>query len=143
LYCAKIRTGFDKPDIEFQFQYHPVETRSDDGAVVNPVYKNTASSLHACSGDLVGNVYGFYGEGEIARTHFSGTGKCTILNKDFPEPGLTSITCFLNLRGLKEPYVGGVLTTNTLTSRNHTSEESDPPGYTHFSIATVRLWKRP
>jgi hypothetical protein len=139
-YCAQPRTGFDKPFAEYQFAFRAVETHADDGMVVNPLGKTTAS-LHACTSSTVGNVYGFYGEGEIAGTRFSGKGQCTILRKDFPEPGLAWLTCFLDLTGLKSPYVGGLLTTNSLFSRNPFGEKSDPPGYTQVSIATVRLWK--
>jgi hypothetical protein len=45
------------------------------------------------------------------------------------------------LRGLLAPYVGGVLTTNTITSKAGFGGETDPPGYTQASIATIRLWK--
>ena len=140
-YCAQPRTGFAQAASEFQFVFHAVETRADNGAIVNSLGKTTAS-LHACTSPTAGNVYGFYGEGEIAGTRLSGTGKCTILKRDFPEPDLASITCFLDLTGLKSPYVGGMLTTNSITSRNPSGETSDPPGYTQLSIATVRLWKR-
>lgn len=47
-------------------------------------------------------------------------------------------SCFAIYRA---PYVGGLLTTNTLTSRAAFGGDSDPPGYTQASIATIRLWK--
>jgi len=56
--------------------------------------------------------------------------------------GISVWTCFLELSGLKAPYKGGILTTNTVDSRNPLGEKSDPPGYTEPSIATVRLWRR-
>jgi hypothetical protein len=70
------------------------------------------------------------------------TGQCTRLKTDFPEPGITVWTCFLELSGLKDPYKGGMLTTSTVDSRNPLGETSDPPGYTQPTIATVRLWRR-
>jgi hypothetical protein len=142
-FCARSRTGFDQAsDGEDQYVFHAVETRADDGAVVNPLGK-TIASLHSCGGRTRDpSVFNFYGEGEIAGIAFIGKGKCNPVKRDFPEPGMFVLRCFLDLTGLKSPYVGGVLTTNTMGSRNRIGEKSDPPGYTQLSIATVRLWKR-
>jgi hypothetical protein len=60
---------------------------------------------------------------------------------DFPESGLVAVRCHLVLSGLPAPFVGGLLTTNTLTSRAAFGGASDPAGYTQASIATMRLWK--
>ena len=60
---------------------------------------------------------------------------------DFPEAGLFPVRCQLILSGLPAPYVGGLLTTNTMTSRAAFGGDTDPPGYTQASIATIRLWK--
>ena len=61
---------------------------------------------------------------------------------NFPEAGITSVRCFLVLSNLPSPYVAGVLTTNTVASRKPLGDESDPPGYTQPSIATIRLWRK-
>ena len=58
-----------------------------------------------------------------------------------PEPGLFPVRCQLILSGLPAPFVGGLLTTNTMTSGAPFGGETDPPGYTQASIATIRLWK--
>jgi hypothetical protein len=50
--------------------------------------------------------------------------------------------CQLDLTGLPPEYVGGQLTTNTLQSRTTLGSDTDPPGYTQPSIATIRLWKK-
>jgi hypothetical protein len=84
----------------------------------------------------------FYAEGELGGLIFDGTGKCTTLRRDFPEPGLNVAACFLHLGGLEDRYAGGLLTSNTVVSRNVTGDKSDPPGYVQPSIATVRLWRR-
>jgi hypothetical protein len=60
---------------------------------------------------------------------------------DFPEPGLFPVRCQLILNGMEKPYVGGLLTTNTLTSKAPLGGDTDPYGYTQASIATIRLWK--
>jgi hypothetical protein len=141
-YCAQSHTGFADTVFEDRYVFHPVTTRAEDGAVVNTVGKETAS-IHACFGKTTDpNLLNFYGEGEIAGIHFIGRGKCNSLKTNFPEPGLSESTCFLDLSGLKDPYAGGLLTTNTLRSRSITGDKSDPPGYIQPSIATVRLWRR-
>jgi len=73
---------------------------------------------------------------------FTGRGECRLAKRDYPEPGIVVVRCFLELSDLPSGYVGGQLTTNTITSRIRLGDKSDPPGYTQPSIATVRLWRR-
>jgi hypothetical protein len=141
-YCAQSQTGFADTVFEDRFVFRPVTTRGEDGAILSTAGKETAS-LHACFGKTTDpNLLNFYAEGVITGIRFTGRGKCTFLKTDFPEPGLNESTCFLELSGLKDPYAGGLLTTNTLRSRNVIGDKSDPPGYIQPSIATVRLWRR-
>ena len=140
-YCAPAHTGFPDPAFEAKFVFHPVTTRAGDGAVISTEGQK-AASLHACFGKTADpRLLTFYGEGELAGIFFIGRGQCNRLKADFPEPGITVSTCFLELNGLKDPYKGGILTTSTVDSRNPLGETSDPPGYTQPSIATVRLWR--
>jgi hypothetical protein len=44
---------------------------------------------------------------------------------------------------LPAPYLGGLLTTNTMTSQAALGGDTNPPGYTQASIATLRLWREP
>ena len=102
----------------------------------------TVGRLHLCSGPTSDpTIINFYGEGFLGSTSFNGIGKCQG-RRDLPEQGLASGSCFLNLSGLPSQFVGGLLTTNTMSSRNRVGVETDPPGYTQSSIATIRLWKR-
>ncbi len=39
------------------------------------------------------------------------------------------------------PFVGGLLTTSTMTTKASFGGDSEPPGYTQASIATIRLWR--
>lgn len=71
-----------------------------------------------------------------------GRGQCRTTKRDFPETGITLFACQLDLTGLPPEYVGGQLTTNTLQSRTTLGSDTDPPGYTQPSIATIRLWKK-
>ncbi|MEO7998754.1 MAG: hypothetical protein ABI852_14990, partial [Gemmatimonadaceae bacterium] len=73
---------------------------------------------------------------------FQGKGECLALMVDFPEKGLYPVRCQLVLSGLPAPFVGGLLTTNTITSGAMYGGDTKPAGYTQASIATIRLWKR-
>jgi hypothetical protein len=141
-FCSQARTTFPDAMYEDSFSFAAVTTVSHTGAITEALGAQTGSA-HACFGSTSDPaVMNFYAEGELIGLRFTGVGKCTTLRSDFPEPGLRIVHCFLNLNGLKEPYVGGLLTSNTIGSRKPLGVESDPPGYVQSSIATVRLWKR-
>ena len=141
-YCAQSRTGFPDALYESRFVFRSVTTDSSHGMVLNAFGQQTGAA-QACFGRTVDpDVLTFYAEGDISGQRFTGKGKCTTMKSDFPEPGLNVVTCFLELGGLKHPYVGGLLTSNTVFSRSLLGETSDPPGYVQSSIATVRLWRK-
>jgi hypothetical protein len=141
-YCAQSRTGFGFTLFEDRYVFHTVSVNAEIGRVTG-VSGAQRASAHACFGKTQDpDVLSFYAEGELGGSLFEGNGKCTTLRKDFPEPGLNVATCFLHLAGLDDRYAGGLLTSNTLVSRNVTGDKSDPPGYVQPSIATVRLWRR-
>jgi hypothetical protein len=100
-------------------------------------------SIHTCNGPTADpSVPNFYGEGFLGSTPFKGIGECRVHRKDdFPERGIRAAICFLDLSGLPGGYVGGLLTTNSMGSLKR-GLESDPPGYTQTSIATIRLWRK-
>ena len=141
-FCAEGRTGFGGPLSEDRYAFRSTTTRGSDGLMINTNVQ-TIGSLHACFGSTSDPALRrFYGEGVLATVTFSGRGECRMAKEDYPEPGMTVSRCFLELRDLPSGYVGGQLTTNTMGSRNVLGEETDPPGYTQPSIATIRLWKR-
>jgi hypothetical protein len=140
-WCSPARTGFDPfpADAERFFSFWSV--RSDDGKVVDAKVARVAE-LHACFGPTDERArQKFYAEVQLGATSFRGQGECLALAIDFPEKGLFPVRCQLVLSGLPAPYVGGLLTTNTLTSKAPFGTDSDPPGYTQASIATIRLWQ--
>lgn len=143
-WCTESRTGF-KPfptDAERFFSFWSVRTDTKTGAVVDAKAARVAE-LRGCFGATSERPrQNFYAEIKLGSLSFHGTGECLALNIDFPEPGLFPVRCQLTLSGLPAPYVGGVLTTNTLTSKAPYGGDSDPAGYTQASIATIRLWKR-
>ena len=140
-FCAQTKTGFSAR-FEDQYTFRSITTRPTDGLLIN-TNANTVASLHACYGPTSDpTTFNFYAEGVLGKVPFTGTGDCRILKQEFPEPGILASRCFLELRDLPTGYAGGLLTSNTVFSRNLIGENSDPPGYTQPSIATVRLWKR-
>ena len=141
-FCAQSRTTFADARYEDQYSFVAVTTAPHTG-VITEALGAQAGSAHVCFGSTPDPAaLNFYGEGELGGVKFTGLGKCTTLRSDLPETGLRVSHCFLNLSGLDDPYVGGLLTSNTIGSRKSLGPESDPAGYVQSSIATVRLWKR-
>ena len=139
-FCAASKTGFIAR-VQDRYSFRAVVTRAPDGKVVD-AKAHEAGMLRACFDGVPGAAdANFYAEGVIAGIPATGRGRCTEVAADFPEPGITSMRCFLVLSNLPPPYVAGVLTTNSVTSRGTLGERSDPPGYTQSSIATIRLWR--
>jgi hypothetical protein len=116
--------------------------RGSDGLVMDASV-HTVGTMHACFGRTADPaVVNFYGEGRLGGVGYRGTGECRV-TPDYPERGVNSIRCFLDLSGLPDGYVGGRLTTNSInTPAKLVGETTDPSGYIQSSIATVRLWKR-
>lgn len=142
-WCSAARAGFEPfpADADRSFSFWSVSSDSANGRVVDAMDTRVAE-LRACFGATSERVrQNFYAEITLGSVSFYGKGECVALAVDFPEPGLYPVHCNLVLGGLPPPYLGGVLTTNTLTSKAVFGGESDPPGYTQASIATIRLWK--
>lgn len=142
-WCATTRTGFEPfvQDAERQFSFWSVGIRPDDGRMVLGDAKEVGE-LRGCFGPAGEAArQHFYAEVRLGSTRFRGKGECLALQVDTPEPGLFPVRCQLVLSGMQAPYIGGVLTTNTLTSRARFGGATDPAGYTQASIATIRLWR--
>jgi hypothetical protein len=141
-WCSATRTGFEPfaTDPERFFSFWSLRLQPD-GRVVETKHKR-AAELRACFGATNEPArQNFYAEIKLGSMSLRGTGECLALKIDFPEAGLFPVRCQLILSGLLAPYVGGFLTTNTITSRATHGGDTDPPGYTQASIATIRLWK--
>jgi hypothetical protein len=103
---------------------------------------NQVGQLRACFGETANPLRAnFYAEGELASLSFMGKGECQSPRADFPESGINVFHCVLDLTNLPRGYIGGLLTTNSVRSRQDIGPISNPPGYVQSSIATVRLWK--
>jgi uncharacterized membrane protein len=142
--CVSSRTGFEPfaTDAERSFSFWSVRSKSEDGRIVDAMQSRVAE-LRACFGATPERArQNFYAEIDLGGMSFHGSGECLALMTDFPEPGLFPVRCQLTLSGLPAPFVGGFLTTNTITSSARFGGKTDPPGYTQASIATIRLWKK-
>jgi hypothetical protein len=142
-WCASAKTGFEPfpKDAERFFSFWSLGVRPEDGKVIETKAAPVAE-LRACFGATAERPrQNFYAEIKLGSVSFHGRGECLAVQTDFPEPGLFPVRCQLILSGLPAPFVGGLLTTNTLTSKAAFGGDTDPPGYTQASIATIRLWK--
>jgi hypothetical protein len=142
-WCTSAKTGFEQfpKDAERFFSFWSVGVRPEDGKVSETKAARVAE-LRACFGATDERPrQNFYAEIKLGSISFHGNGECLAIKTDFPEAGLFPVRCQLILSGLPAPYVGGLLTTNTLTSKAAFGGDTDPAGYTQASIATIRLWK--
>ena len=142
-FCVQERIGFGGTRGEGRFTFRST-AEAADGRMSNTNLK-TIGSIHVCSGAPTTDpgIDNWYAEGALGSIPFKGIGKCSVRKRDFPERGVLAFNCFLDLSGLPSGYVGGLLTTNSILSTSlKVGLESDPPGYTQNSIATIRLWRK-
>lgn len=142
-WCSSEKTGFAPfpEDAERFFSFWSLELGQEDGKVLHTRKKRVAE-LRACFGATEERArQNFYAEIRLGSLSFNGKGECLAVAIDSPEKGLYPVRCLLHLDGFPAPYVGGLLTTSTITSQAPFGGDSNPPGYTQASIATIRLWK--
>jgi hypothetical protein len=142
-WCSSAKTGFEPfaKDAERFYSFWSLRLQAEDGKVVQ-TKDMRAAELRGCFGATREPArQNFYAEIKLGSLSFRGNGECLALKIDFPQPGLFPVRCQLILSGLPAPFVGGVLTTNTITSKAAMGGDTNPPGYTQASIATIRLWK--
>jgi len=140
-FCAQERTGIAAATYEGQYTFRSTATQASDGRMIDTNMKSIGS-MHFCRHRTTPDSFTWYAEGTLGSTPFKGVGECHGAKPDFPEQGMGTVSCFLRLSGLPSEYVGGLLTTNTMWSRKDQGMETDPPGYTQASIATIRLWRK-
>jgi len=140
-FCSTSRTKFDNAMAEDTYTFRSISIRPEDGLIVDPNVK-TIGTLRACFGLTSDpSTFLFYAEGSLAGVSFVGRGDCLQSKADYPEAGTSFLRCHLHLTELPEGYVGGELTTSTISSRAALGGVSDPPGYIQPSVATIRLWR--
>ena len=142
-FCSRVEPGFGKLQSENRYLFKSIAVQTTDGRVANTNVR-TVGTFHACIGETSDpKVASVFAQGTLGSVAFTGRGECLTDRQDFPEPGIDSSRCNLNLRDLPDGFVGGKLTTNSIGSRQLIGGISDPPGYTQPSIATFRLWRGP
>jgi hypothetical protein len=140
--CAASRSKLQEPAWEDQYTFRSIATNADDGRVLNTNVKSVGS-IRACFGKTKDpEVLELYGEVSVNGIAAKAFGKCNTAKRDFPEKGVNLFACLFELFDLPPEYVGGQLTTNSLSSSELFGTESKPAGYTQVSIATIRLWKK-
>jgi hypothetical protein len=140
--CTQAKTGFGDFIYEDQYRFQSTAIRASDGRLVDTNVKTIATG-RGCFGKTANPaINNFYLDLLLGGTTLKGIGECHRLKKDFPERGMAVINCVLELSDPSYRYVGGLLTTNTMFSLKPVGEQTDPPGYTQPSIATIRLWKK-
>jgi hypothetical protein len=142
-WCSSSKTGFEPfpKDAERFFSFWTAGVEPESGKVID-AKQTRAAELRACFGPTSEPaLQNFYAEIKLGSISFRGNGECRAVKVDFPQAGLFPVRCQLVLSGLPAPYVGGLLTTNTMTSKAAFGGDTDPPGYNQASIATIRLWK--
>jgi len=141
-FCAAERTGFPNARTEDHYKFQSIAVDAESGMVTDSNVK-TVGTLRACFGPTDDPaLFNFYAEGTLGMVSFQGRGECRSPKRDYPEPGVSIHRCFLDIANLPSGYVGGHLTTNTVSSKQSVGPTSDPPGYVQPSIATIRLWRQ-
>ncbi len=140
--CAPSRSKLQEPAWEDQYTFRSLATNEADGRVVNADV-NSVGSIRACFGKTKdADVLELYGDVSINGIAAKAFGKCNTAKRDFPEKGVNLFACLFELFDLPPEYIGGQLTTNSLSSSELFGTNSIPTGYTQVSIATIRLWKK-
>ena len=139
-FCAPARTGIADPVAEGRYSFRSISINASDGRVLDTNIRPIGSG-HGCFGPTAGGIRKIYGELIIGSKTFKGTGECR-QKSDFPERGINEFHCSADLSSPDDQYVGGLLTTSSIASLKEMGPETDPPGYTQSSIATIRVWKK-
>jgi hypothetical protein len=114
-FCAQARIGFGAA-VEDRYTFRSIATRPTDGRMVD-ANMTTIGSLRACIGTTADVArLKFYAEGVLGGIPFTANGDCRTSKQDYPEPGITAAVCAFDLRDLPTGYVGGQLTSNTVSS---------------------------
>jgi len=141
-FCAPAKTGFGDAIAENRFSLRSISINTSDGRLL-ATNVNTIGSGRGCFGRTANPmIINAYLEFLIGSKAFTGIGECRFVKSDFPERGINEGHCFLDMSAPDDQYVGGLATTNSITSLKDVGLDTDPPGYTQASIVTLRVWKK-
>lgn len=120
-----------------------VDTDTRSGKAVN-AKPSRVGELPGCLGSTSDPVTDdFSVESTFNGLSFTGLGDCRVLKADGPGRGIASWRRTLHRTGLPAPYTGGLPVSNTLARQAPNGPQTQPPGHTQSSIATVRPWRVP
>jgi hypothetical protein len=95
-FCGPAKNGFTAVT-QGHFSFWAVVTQAPDGRVFD-THTHRAGQLDGCFEMAGGQAEGgFYAEAEFGGLPAPGRGQCTTMARDLPEPGITSVRCFLTL----------------------------------------------
>lgn len=129
--------------LEDRFHFWSVETRVADGRIGNTQAANLGE-VRGCFGATENPaVVNFYLETNLNGLAISGRGECAVVLANQPEKNMYVSRCAVPLKVASDAYAGGLLVTSSMTTNEVTfGLQTNPPGYTQVSIATIRLWRR-
>jgi hypothetical protein len=139
-FCAPAKTGLVDPMVEGRYSFRSISINASDARVLDANVKPIGSG-HGCFGPTIGGIRKIYAELTIGSKTFIATGECR-QKSDFPERGINEFHCSADLSAPDDQYVGGLVTLSSISSQKDVGLETDPPGYTQSSIATIRVWKK-
>ena len=138
-FCAAAKTGVDAV-AEGRYSLRSISINASDGRVLDTNLKPIGNGP-GCYGPTVGENRKVYAELMIGSKTFIATGECH-QKSDFPERGINELHYSADLTSPDDQYVGGLMTLSSISSLKDAGLETDPPGYTQSSIATIRVWKK-
>lgn len=140
--CATSRSKLQNPAWEDNYTFRAVATDASTSRIVDTDAAK-AGSIRACFGRTAdAGVLELYGDLDVRGITGKAFGTCRTTKTNFPEQGVNLFACAFELFDLSGGYIGGQLTTNSLSSGELFGTTSKPEGYTQVSIATIRLWKK-
>lgn len=139
-FCAPAKTGLAETAVEGRYSIRSISINASDGRLLDTNVKPIGSG-HGCYGPTASGIRKVYAELTIGPKTFKATGECR-QKSDFPERGINEFHCSADLSSPDDQYVGGLMTLSSISSLKDLGLETDPPGYTQSSIATIRLWKK-
>jgi len=122
------------------YEYHAAGT--DPSGSMTSTHPRALGELRACLAASDPTTAVLYGKGMLNGVTFTTRGTC-VLRRDLPTSGFIVARCGEELTDLPQPFVGGQLVTNALSSSMPVGPDSSPPGYIQSGVSIFRLWRQP
>lgn len=133
-FCA---AGGFAAQYEEVYEYHAATNPSGS---MTSTHSKTLGELRACLASTDPATAVLFGKGVLNGVTFTTRGTC-VLRRDLPTSGFIVARCGEELTDLPQPYVGGQLVTNALSSTVPIGPDSSPSGYVQSGVSIFRLWR--